>query len=185
MEPELISIAGGGNDILRRNVDIPALSAVFDDAVARLRATGATVVVFAGADLTHLWPAGHRMVPRIDALNDAISRTATAHGAVHVDLWGDDGFRDRRMWSVDRLHLSPLGHHRVAAHVLDAIGVPPLDSWREELPPVSAVPWLSARASDVRWARHHVVPWVQRRLRGVSSGDLITAKRPALEPYSD
>jgi hypothetical protein len=89
------------------------------------------------------------------------------------------------MWSTDRLHLSPLGHHRVAAHVLDRIGVPPLAEWRTELPPVSSVPWVRARTEDLRWARQHVVPWVQRRLRGTSSGDLIVPKRPALDPYAD
>jgi lysophospholipase L1-like esterase len=183
MRPELVSLAGGGNDILRSKVDLAALTAVFDDAVRRLRATGATVVVFAGADLTHLWPAGRRMVPRIAVLHDAIHRIAAERGAVHVDLWSDDGFRDARMWSDDRLHLSPLGHHRVAAHVLDRLGVTPAAAWREELPPGVAVPWVRARAEDLRWVRRHVAPWVNRRLRGRSSGDLIAPKRPTLEPY--
>jgi hypothetical protein len=35
------------------------------------------------------------------------------------------------------------------------------------------------------WARAHATPWVQRRLRGTSSGDLRTAKRPTLEPITE
>jgi hypothetical protein len=73
----------------------------------------------------------------------------------------------------------------VAANVLERLGVPPRTDWRAELPPASAVPWVRARAEDVRWVRQHVVPWVQRRLRGVSSGDLLDPKRPVLEPYAD
>jgi lysophospholipase L1-like esterase len=185
MRPELVSIAAGGNDILRRRVDVGAITALLDDAVRRLRETGATVLVFSGADPTHLWPGGHRLVRRIDVLHEAVQRIAAGSGAVHIDLWTDDRFRDGRMWSTDRLHLSPLGHRQVAANVLERLGVPPRADWRAELPPASAVPWVRARAEDVRWARQHVVPWVQRRLRGVSSGDLLDPKRPVLEPYAD
>jgi lysophospholipase L1-like esterase len=185
MRPELVSIAGGGNDILRSKVDPAALMAQLDGAVARLREAGATVVVFTGADPTHLWPAGHRLTPRIVALHEAVQRIAAERGAIHVNLWGDDGFRDTRMWSDDRLHLSTVGHHRAAAHVLERIGVPPLDHWRADLPPGVAVPWLRARGDDVRWARRHLAPWVSRRLRGRSSGDLIRPKRPTLDPLAD
>ena len=182
MRPELVTIAGGGNDILRNKVDPGALMALLDDAVRRLRETGATVVVFSGADPTQLWPAGHRLMPRIIALHEAVQRIAAERGAVHVDLWSDDGFRDTRMWSDDRLHLSTVGHQRAAAHVLDRIGVPPLVDWRVELPPGTAVPWVRARVEDARWVRRHLAPWVNRRLRGRSSGDLIGPKRPVLEP---
>jgi hypothetical protein len=33
---------------------------------------------------------------------------------------------------------------------------------------------------DARWVRHHLGPWIGRRLRGVSSGDGLTCKRPEL-----
>jgi hypothetical protein len=35
---------------------------------------------------------------------------------------------------------------------------------------------------DMRWAREHAAPWVARRVRGVSTGDGIEAKRPELLP---
>jgi hypothetical protein len=37
-------------------------------------------------------------------------------------------------------------------------------------------------AGNAKWARDYLAPWVQRRLRGESSGDLLTAKRPAVTP---
>lgn len=42
--------------------------------------------------------------------------------------------------------------------------------------------WRAARAEDLGWAREHLVPWVLRRLRHQSSGDLIAAKRPEPSP---
>jgi hypothetical protein len=38
--------------------------------------------------------------------------------------------------------------------------------------------WRRARVDDIVWAREYFGPWVMRRLRGTSSGDGITAKRP-------
>ncbi len=40
MRPDLVSFAGGGNDVLRRNFDPAAMLARFDDVVRELRATG-------------------------------------------------------------------------------------------------------------------------------------------------
>ena len=49
LEPDLITVHGGGNDVLRPRVDIDALAATYDAAVARLVATGARVVMFTAA----------------------------------------------------------------------------------------------------------------------------------------
>ena len=48
MRPDLLSLAAGGNDVLRPRADLDALGQRFDDAVAALRSDGATVLVFAG-----------------------------------------------------------------------------------------------------------------------------------------
>jgi hypothetical protein len=42
--------------------------------------------------------------------------------------------------------------------------------------------WRRARKEDVVWAREHLVPWVIRRIKHVSSGDDIEPKRPRPEP---
>src|ERR1700728_3605940 len=51
MSPGLVSIAGGGNDLLRPGADPDTLAELFDAAVARLRASGCRVLMFTGADL--------------------------------------------------------------------------------------------------------------------------------------
>jgi lysophospholipase L1-like esterase len=185
MKPALVSFAAGGNDVLRRKVDPAALVDRIDLVIGRLRAAGADVILFRFADITAHLP-GQRIVgPRADALNDGARRLAEKHGAYLIDLFGDATFRNPAMWSADRLHLSPAGHRRVAGHVLNALGVGVEEDWLLVPPAPAPTPWLLARGADLRWARQHLAPWLRRRLVGASSGDMITAKRPALSPIGE
>jgi hypothetical protein len=71
------------------------------------------------------------------------------------------------------------------------MGVPVDEDWREPWPLLDRVPrspaagWVSARRMDARWARVHAAPWLTRRIRGRSSGDGITPKRPQLLPLPE
>ncbi|GAB1643822.1 SGNH/GDSL hydrolase family protein [Krasilnikovia sp. MM14-A1259] len=182
MRPELISFAAGGNDVLRRKADPAALIARIDPVIGRMRAAGADVILFRFADVAAMLP-GQRLVgPRAAVLNDGAKRLADKHGAHLVDLHGDDTFHNPALWSTDRLHLSEAGHRRVAAHVLGALGVEVDAEWLLAPPMPPPAPWLSARGADLRWAGQYLAPWLKRRLTGASSGDLVTAKRPALAP---
>jgi lysophospholipase L1-like esterase len=184
MRPDLVSFAAGGNDVLRRRVDMAALVDRIDPVIGRLRASGADVVMFRFADTGHL-PGQRIVAPRAAALNDGVRRIAERHGAYLVDLYADDAFRNPAMWSEDRLHLSPAGHRRVAAHVLTALGVGAEEDWLLVPPAPAPTPWLMARGADLRWAGRHLAPWIKRRLVGASSGDLVTPKRPALTPIGE
>jgi lysophospholipase L1-like esterase len=180
MRPGLVSFAAGGNDVLRRRVDPAGLVARVDRAVGELRAAGADVILFRFADVTAHLP-GQRIVgPRAAALNDGARQVAARHGAYLIDLFADDAFRNPAMWSSDRLHLSPAGHRRVAAHVLTALDVGVDEEWLLVPPMPAPTPWLLARRADLQWAGRHLAPWLKRRLAGTSSGDLVTAKRPRL-----
>jgi lysophospholipase L1-like esterase len=182
MEPDLVSFAAGGNDILRPRVDPYALIDRIDPMVGKLRARGADVILFRFADVTAHLPGQRMLSPRASVLNDGARRLADKHGAYLIDLFADDTFHHPHMWAADRLHLSAAGHRRVAAHVLAALGVGVDEKWMLVPPAPEPTPWLLARGADLRWAREHLVPWVGRHLLGQSSGDLITAKRPALTP---
>ena len=46
LEPDLVSIHAGANDVLRPRVDLDDLAAAYDEGVGRLAATGARVVMF-------------------------------------------------------------------------------------------------------------------------------------------
>jgi lysophospholipase L1-like esterase len=188
MAPDLVSIAAGGNDLLRPGADPDALAAVFDDAVAKLRAVGSQVLVLTGFD-PRTFPVIRWIRGRVAVYNMHLRGIADRHGCTVVDLWSMPVLCDPRVWSDDRLHLSAEGHRRVALRACEAIGLP---TGAASLPGVAGASgaagpplpagWLAARRVDARWARNHAVPWLQRRIRGVSSGDDVLPKRPDLLP---
>ena len=181
MGPELVSIAAGGNDILRPGADPDVLAGIFDDAVASLQAAGCEVVVFTGFDTAH-FPVLRLLRGKIATYNMHLRAIADQRQCYLVDLWAMPPLRDARAWSSDRLHLSPGGHQRVALRISEVLGVPVSADWRDPWPPVAASGWLTMRRLDVQWARRYAAPWVGRRLRGISSGDGLEPKRPGLLP---
>ncbi|WP_117211387.1 SGNH/GDSL hydrolase family protein [Allorhizocola rhizosphaerae] len=184
MQADLISFAAGGNDILRRRCDPPALMARFAKTIELFRGTGADVLVFRFANVLSRLP-GNRMIgPRVRYLNQAVGEITEQSGARLVDLWSDPEYDNPALWSVDRLHLSAAGHLRTAAHVLAALDVSPPSQWWDVpgWPPPRS--WAAARAADAAWAARHLAPWIKRRLTGRSSGDGIQAKRPSLRPMA-
>lgn len=181
LAPDLVSIAAGGNDLLRPRADPDALAASFERAVASLRSAGCRVMVFTGFD-----PGGFPLIRiirgKLAAYNAQLRVIAQRYDCLHVDLWSMRVLADPREWSDDRLHLAADGHRRVALRACEVAGVPVAEDWRVPLPPGPASDWLSARQQDLTWARTYAAPWLGRRLRGVSSGDGRTAKRPVLLP---
>jgi hypothetical protein len=89
---------------------------------------------------------------------------------------------DRRLWSADRIHATPLGHAHMAAAAAHALGLPVGEDWGQPLPPLAALPWWRAAAAEAGWAGSFLGPWAMRRLRGRSSGDGRVAKQPDLQP---
>ncbi|MDX6273544.1 MAG: hypothetical protein QOJ92_754 [Frankiales bacterium] len=183
LEPSLVSFAAGTNDALRRGFDPEGLSELVCETARRITAAGAVPLLFTGTDPSRRLPLTRRLLPRIEALNAAAREAAWETDGVLVDLWPERVFDDTRLWSEDRLHLNALGHARVADAVLEALGFEIAADWRAPLPAALPLSWSGRRVADLRWAGSHLVPWVHRRLRGRSSGDLISAKHPELAPW--
>ncbi|MBA8952253.1 SGNH/GDSL hydrolase family protein [Actinomadura namibiensis] len=182
LAPDLVTFCGGGNDIIRPGSDPDALAVEFDDAVRRLRATGARVVLFTGFDTRNL-RSGHRIRGRAATYNMHLRAIADRRGCDVVDLWSMMSvFKDPRAWHEDRLHLSSEGHRRLALRVAEVVGAQAAGDWREPWPPLEAADWLTMRREDVHWARTYFLPWVGRRVRGRSSGDGREPKRPTPLP---
>jgi len=133
MAPDLVSIAAGGNDILRPGTDPDALAAVFDQCAAGLRAAGCRVLLFTGFDPS-AFPVIRVVRGKVAAYNMHLRTISARHGCDLVDLWSMPVLRDRRVWSADRLHLTAEGHQRVAWFAGETIGVPVTGNWRDPLP---------------------------------------------------
>lgn len=180
-KPDLVSLVAGGNDILRASADIDALSAALEDAVVALRATGADVLMGTGfkAGAALSWTNGRTAI-----FNANVWSIARRTGAHVLDLWGMRALGDLRLWSDDRIHLTPEGHQRVANAALDALGLEPDDAAYDA--PLDAAPPAAFRETaraNATWMRQHVGPWVRRRLTGTSSGDGRTAKWPTPQQW--
>ncbi|XNZ00621.1 SGNH/GDSL hydrolase family protein [Micrococcus luteus] len=179
LQPDLVSICAGGNDILRR-ADPDEVAVRLDTAVERLSASGATILLFNATDVKET-PVLGRIRGKVAIYNENIRTIAARHDCLVPDMWSLKVLSRPEMWAEDRLHFSPTGHHTIAAMVLETLNV------EHDLEPFVPKPrpprnWRHARAEDVVWARTHLVPWVIRRVKGVSSGDGITAKRPEAAP---
>lgn len=178
MAPDLVSIIGGGNDILRPATDVDRLARNLEAVVARLRAEGVDVLLGTGMDAKDS-PVVRRTRGRVGIFNAHVWSIARRHDARVLDLWGMRCLRDWRMWAPDRIHLTSEGHARVAQAALVALGLEPDDErWDDPLIPLPPVPALVQLRQDAQWFREHAYPWATRRLHRRSSGDARTAKLP-------
>ena len=180
MRPDLVTIYAGGNDILRPRMEVDTLVARYDEAVGRLVGTGAEVLVFTAFDLGFA-PLFRHLRGRVATYNELVREVADTRGARIVDFWRLRDYRDARLWDVDRIHMSSAGHQRMAVAVLNTLGVEH-DLEPHRLDPLPEMDRRQRRDADLAWARSHAAPWLQRRVRGTSSGDLLTPRRPVLAP---
>ncbi len=185
MEPDLVTMMAGLNDMLRRRCDLSAVISDIEEMITRLAESGATVLTFTMPDPTPVMPIAKLVKPRLDIYNEALRRITTEQEALLVDFDRTPMASDRRIWAVDRLHANSEGHARISAALAEALGVPDADdSWIRPLPPERPRSRPRIAWDEIVWARRYLIPRIYRHLRGRSSGDGIAPKRPDLEPFT-
>lgn len=183
MRPDLATVFSGTNDVIRKDFDLEAVRTDVETMWLALRDSGATVLSFTLPDLSAVIPFARRIMPRVEAMNDALRRTARATGTILVDFSAVALTADPRFWSEDRLHANALGHERIAAALAHALAIPGSDeSWSAALPPRASPSALARTSAELRWTHRYLLPWIWRRATGRSSGDGVAAKRPQLTP---
>ena len=170
--PTIVSFNGGGNDMLRPRTDLAAIIAATEGALTRIQSAGIEPLLLAGANPTGGIPGGTSVSRKGSELTAAAGGVATRLGIRFSNNWDDAELAHSQYWSRDRLHLAPVGHHRVAANVLAALGYPAPDDWVTTAGPLGRP---TAR-EQLAYTREHVLPWIGRRLTGRSSGDGRAAK---------
>ena len=84
MAPDLVSLAAGGNDLLRFRSDPDALARTFDESVRTLLMAGCRVVIFTGFDPR--FPVLRLIRGKVAAYNMHLRAIADQHGCQVVDL---------------------------------------------------------------------------------------------------
>lgn len=175
LKPALLSINGGGNDILRPRVTISRVADQLLAAVDRATAEGVHVILASGANPSRHMPMGAMVQVRGEQLAQGIRDQLPKVKVTFVDNWADAELGDIRYWSPDKIHLNSRGHARVASNVLEALGLP--------IPQPGHDPAVDeTRMRSAAYWRQYVLPWIGRRLTGRSSGDNRVPKIATLQP---
>ncbi|MEE2570433.1 SGNH/GDSL hydrolase family protein [Pseudarthrobacter sp. J64] len=176
MEPALVTLYAGGNDILDFGTDVNVLLAEYEDLVAKLASTGAVLVLFTGYDVK-VSAVLEPLKKRNAIYNQRVRELAMKYNAVLVDFWCFEAYHDPRMWAPDRLHMSKAGHKYMAAKVLDHLGVPHKITPKDWGPPdrLTLRDWERRQR---RWMKDWVLPLFKRKLRGVTLGDSLQPRWP-------
>ncbi len=178
LEPDLVTIYAGMNNLLLVRNNIDAMMAGYAEGLKMLQQTGAVVLAFTAADLGTV-PLFRRLRGRAAVYNELLRGIADDLGLQIVDFWRFAEFRDARLWDGDRIHLSPLGHERFAAKVLDTLVV------SHELTSRSAAflspPPVRDFRANLRWTAAFAAPWVAKRVRRATPGAGIEPKSTTLK----
>lgn len=181
MKPDLAIVVSGTNDLLRRRFDAAALRGDIEAMQQALVSSGATVLTFTLPDLSDIMPIARLVRERLLVMNDVIRETCISSGAIVCDFAALAVASDPRLWSEDRLHANSRGHALMADALAYHLELPGSNlAWSQPLPGNPPSGAFRAIHSEVAWLRRHFVPWVWRHAQGRSSGDGVSAKRPAL-----
>jgi lysophospholipase L1-like esterase len=180
MQPDLMTIFGGVNDVISARCDFDALRAEFVIVFGEARRSGSTVVTFTMPDPAAINPLAANLRDRVSKLNAIIRSEAARRDVLLVDFEEYPVAVDPRLWFDDRLHGNTLGHIRVAAALAWRLGIAGADErWTEavgeELTPRRPRERLS---SDLDWTLHYLAPWLGKGVRRIPAGLGIQRKRP-------
>ena len=148
--PDLVSLAAGGNDMLRPGADPDALAESFDEVIRTLLQAGCPVLMFTGFDPR--FPVLRLIRGKVAAFNMHLRAIADRHQCQVVDLWSMSVLRDPRAWSADRLHMTSEGHRRVALRACEVMGIPVAEDWLRALAAARPAPPLRGGGLAVRAA---------------------------------
>jgi lysophospholipase L1-like esterase len=138
-KPALVTMCGGGNDIVTPGTDVDEIADLFERAVVDILAAGSELVIFLGPD-PKPQPLLRRVRGKVAIYNGHLRSMADRYGLPLVDLWGMRALQDLRAWSDDRLHFSTEGHRRIALRTAEVLGLTVTEDWREAWPPVAPTP---------------------------------------------
>jgi len=183
MRPDLITVCVGMNDVIQPGWSFGRALTDLEYVYAALAESEATVVTTTFPNVAQFLPLGRLVSGRLARINDAIRAAAEQYDFRLVDLYSAPSMRDLDTWDIDRVHASTKGHILFAAAAAEALNLPGSNhDWAEASGSLTRLPFKSRTYGQLRWAHEKLMPWVWRRLRGMSSADGRVPRRPNLEP---
>jgi lysophospholipase L1-like esterase len=183
LQPDVVLLMAGVNDLLRPRLDRRGLRENLLEMYRSLDEAGARVLTFTMPDITRVAPLAFALRGRIAYLNEVIREAGTAYAAVVVDFATEPAAGHPALWHDDRLHANSEGHRRIAVALAEAYGLPAED-WRRQPEEPAALGLLRIVAREVGWVAGHLTPWVWGRVRGEEFATGGRCKRPDLLPVT-
>lgn len=182
MQPDLISVVGGTNDLLRPKFDLRLTVDHVEAIVAACRERAITVLMMTLPDLSSSMRIARIVSDRLAAFNEALREVAARNGAVLADMAAELTTYDARAWSPDRLHANDVGHQYLMWGAAKSLELPDgeasLDQLKSTAIAAEQLSLFKGFAAETAWLWQFLRPWVMRRIKGTSSGDGVSAKRP-------
>lgn len=175
LRPDLVTLSGGMNDVMRRSFDLNRKATELEKGVRTLKNAGIDVLLVGYGDPSESMGLMRLVAERVAGFNSAVTAIAEAYDCYLLNFWEIKSLNQSAVWDEDRLHLNPLGHALTAQLAMQKLG------WRQPDDSVEIVQTktpgsVSRVVGHARWAKNHGAPWLGRRLSGRSSGDGIEPK---------
>ena len=179
LQPDLVTVMAGSNDLLSRDDALPRLRASYRDGLHQLLASGADVVVANTINPLHL----RVLKPlryRAERFSEMIAEVAAEFEIPVLDIYGIKDFQELMYWAEDMVHFSGHGHVTVANRAATLLD---LNYRYPELDPEERAPISRSVFETAAWVKRDVIPFFKRKLKGVTSGDGMEPKHLALQAY--
>jgi phosphatidylinositol alpha 1,6-mannosyltransferase len=176
---DLVTVLIGANDLVAPRADVAGLSATLGEAVGRVRAAGADVLLV--TPFMPRRPASRLFDARFAAFADRLREVAEEHGVMLLDVRAMPELADPAMWAEDRVHLNSAGHRALAYEAARVLGVrDAIELGALEQSVHDDVGAGDRHLRNPEWLIRHATPWLLRRARGRTAGDGRSPKHDAL-----
>lgn len=125
LQPDLVSIIAGANDILKGKWDKVEYRAEMEEMIKEMNDLGATIIVANQPDFSERLPlpAEKKQLLRtqLEEANDIIRSLANEYQLVHIDFWNNPLTNDPAFLSADLIHPNSKGYLEIAKMARDAL----------------------------------------------------------------
>ena len=151
----------GTNDVLRGDFSRDEIKNSLNDVIEQMRESKSVIVLLGLPDpiKTAPGPLSLRKIlsTRVQVVNRVLMELATDHNLVFVPTWNSRIAHERRMWHVDRMHPSAVGHQHIADLVRRNLSLPRRS--KKKLPTQST----SSRSFELYWLITNGAKWFAKR----------------------